>query len=282
MTPLISADDAKSRLTSGATRFVDATWFMPGTHAQGARRLYEAGHVPHAVFFDIDEICDASSPYPHMLPSPEQFAAKVGALGITERDEIVIYDANRFFASARVWWMFRIMGAARVQVVDGGAAALVAAGVGMTKTPVVPAVRRFMAQFDPELLVTTLNLHARLQDRGWRVLDARPSGRFAGTDPEPRAGLSSGHMPGAESLPASVLLTADGYLRSADELAQIIRPDDRHIATTCGSGVSAAIINLALAVLGRHQCALYDGSWSEWAASGQAIENDQNGRPPPR
>lgn len=244
-------------------RVLDASWHLDGTPA---RPVFEAGHIPGAVFFDLEAVSDGSSPLPHTMPSPEDFARHVGALGVAETDRIVVYDTLGLFSAARAWWMFRAMGCDRVQVLDGGLPAWVRIGGGLETGPAAPTPVPFKADPRPEM-IADLDAVREALAAGRPVLDARGAARFAGTMPEPRPGLRAGHMPGAKNLPFAELLTPDGQMREPEELqaafaARGLNEGEAPIAS-CGSGVTAAVPLLALAVLGR-EGRLYDGSWAEW------------------
>jgi thiosulfate/3-mercaptopyruvate sulfurtransferase len=265
--PFVSTEWLASRLADPAVVVLDGSWFLPTAN----RRPYEeylAGHIPGAVYFDMDEIADKSAGLPHMLPAPEVFAAEVGALGIGDGMTIVIYDESGLFSAPRVWWEFKAMGARDVRILEGGGPKWRAEGrpleSGLTTRP--PAV--FTPEFHPELVRDFDDVKAAIAARG-QIADARPAGRFAGRDPEPRPGLSSGHMPGAVSLPAMDLV-ANGGLKPRDELRAMFDAAgvdyDRPIITTCGSGATAATLLLALKLAGAKDVAVYDGSWAEWGA----------------
>lgn len=266
LSPLITADDLLSSLER--VRVVDGSIPPVGgsdPDLADPAANFRRGHIPGAVFFDLEALSDQASGLPHTLPSPEAFAAGVGALGLRETDEIVVYDTAGLFSAARVWWMFRVMGATNVRVLDGGLPAWRAAGGTLEVGDVSPRPAMFTPAYDPSA-VTDLD---QVRDALGRtpVLDARSAARFRGDASEPRPGLRAGHMPGALNLPYAELLQPDGRLRSREELQAVfdrldVRPDQTPIAT-CGSGVTAAIIVLALAVLGR-DAQLYDGSWAEW------------------
>lgn len=266
--PLVSAGWLKHQLDAPELRLVDATWVPPFlTDRVSGRQLYDQQHLPGAIYFDIDAIADPRAGLSHMLPGAEQFAAQVGALGIGSDTEIVVYDANDFYASARVWWMFRTMGHDHVRVLDGGLKAWLAAD-GKTSAD-VPHVdtATFSARPREALVRDQSQMRAHVANRDAAILDARAQGRFDGTSPEPRKDLPSGHMPGSVCIPASVLQAQDGTMKPADLLQDILGPyQDGPVITTCGSGVSAAVIALALARIGNPAAAVYDGSWSEWAA----------------
>lgn len=245
---------------------VDASWYLP-TMSRDGRAEYTVAHIPGAVHFDIDTIKDQSSALPHMLPSPEAFAAAVGAMGISESMTIVVYDGAGLFAAPRVRWTFKVMGAADVRILDGGFPRWKAEGHPVTDAPTVRAPRMFNARFDGSAVAGLDDIRAALADRRTAVVDARPAPRFAGAQPEPRPGLSAGHMPGSLNLPFDRIvqdgrLLAPDAIRAAFEAAGVT--PDQPVVTTCGSGVSAAILSLALETAGRPAEALYDGSWAEW------------------
>lgn len=228
--------------------------------------MFEAGHVPGAVFFDLEAISDRDDPLPHMMPSADQFGEQAGRLGVSETDRIVVYDTFGLFTAARAWWMFRSMGCDRVQVLDGGLPAWKRTGGSLETGPASPRPAVFKADPRPDMIADVERVRAALA-AGEPVLDARAAARFAGTAPEPRPGLRAGHMPGAVNLPFAELLTSEGLMREREALeaafaARGLGPDDRPIAS-CGSGVTAAVPLLALALLGR-EGVLYDGSWAEW------------------
>lgn len=244
-------------------RILDASWHLDGTPA---RPIFEAGHIPGAVFFDLEEISDRDDPLPHMMPAAAQFAEQVGALGVSETDRIVVYDTFGLFTAGRPWWMFRAMGCDRVQVLDGGLPAWIRMGGALETGTASPAPAVFKADPRPEMIADVERVREALA-AGKPVLDARAAARFAGSAPEPRPGLRAGHMPGAVNLPFAELLTPEGRMREPAELeaalaARGLTADDKPIAS-CGSGVTAAVPLLALALLGR-EGVLYDGSWAEW------------------
>jgi len=262
--PLITTDELLTRLGDPSLKLVDASWHLSG---RDARADYDAARIPGAVFFDLEAASDKTSPLPHMLPTPEAFAAYAGALGISETEDIVVYDSLGLVSAARIWWMFRIMGAARVRVLDGGLPKWRGEGRPLdTGSPVEPIPAAFNARFDPGAVAARENV-AAASASGGQILDARSAGRFAGTAPEPRAGLRGGHMPGARNLPFADILTVDSTMKRGPDLIEAFAASgvdpDKPVITTCGSGVTAAILSLGLAELG-YESRVYDGSWTEW------------------
>ena len=258
ISPLVSTAWLAERLGSPRLKVLDATWFLPG---QGDfHAAFRAAHIPGAVHFDIDAVADHADPLPHMLPSPEAFAAAVGALGVADDDTVVTYG----MAGPRVWWSLRVMGHGAVFVLDGGLAKWIAEGRPTEAGEPHPQAQTFTPRFRPELVADLEAVRLALAD-GRPVLDARPADRFRGETPEPRPGLRGGHMPGATNLPSSTLFAADGTFKPKADLAALLgRMDQEAAVATCGSGVAACAIALAQAELGRWDTAVYDGSWTEW------------------
>lgn len=255
-------------------KIVDGSWRMPG--APPAREDYERRHIPGAAFFDIDGIADRESPLPHMLPAPEDFAKAVGALGIAHTDSVVVYDDQGVFSAARVWWTFRAMGHEKVAVLDGGLPKWEAEGRPVTDQGTERRSITYCAALQHEWVRDAGAVRAALASGDANVADARPGERFRGQAPEPREGLRSGHMPGARSVPHSVLLNPDGTMRAPAEIKTIFQSAgvdlERPVVTTCGSGVTAAVLSLALEFAGHRRHGLYDGSWAEW---GDARHDDE-------
>ncbi|MCX8997547.1 3-mercaptopyruvate sulfurtransferase [Rhizobiaceae bacterium BDR2-2] len=265
---VVSADWVEKQLGAPEFRIVDASWYLPSHNRNGAAE-YAAGHIPGAVFFDQDVIADKSSGLPHTLPSPQAFAEAMGKFGIRETDTIVVYDGIGFFSAPRVWWMLRTMGASRVYVLDGGFDGWKAEGRPVETDLPEPEPVTFTPKFRKER-VTTLSEMAEIVETGSRqIADARPAGRFTGADAEPRAGMRSGHMPGARNLPA-VTLSENGRFKDLSTLRKQVEEAgidlEKPVVTSCGSGVTAAVIALALESLGVDDYSLYDGSWSEWGS----------------
>jgi thiosulfate/3-mercaptopyruvate sulfurtransferase len=248
-------------------RVVDASWHMPQL-GRDPRAEFRAEHIPGAVFFDIDGIADRSSGLPHMLPPAEEFGRAVGALGIGNGDRVIVYDTRGVVSAARVWWTFRAFGHERAAVLDGGLARWKAEGRALESGEPAPRPRTFAATRQAGLVRDVAAMQANVASRGEQVLDARSRGRFAGTEPEPRAGLRGGHIPGSLNLPYEELYRADATLRPAAELRQALERAGvdltRPVVTTCGSGITASVLALALHLAGRPDTAVYDGSWTEW------------------
>jgi len=267
---VVGTDWLAAHLGEPDLRVVDATWYLPHMHRDAHAEYLEA-HVPGAVFFDIDAIKDTGNPLPHMLPDAKVFAEAVGRLGIGDGDRIVVYGQRSMIASARVWWTFRVFGHDQVGVLDGGLPRWKAEGRALESAAVAVAPRRFTPRVRPELVRDLGRMRANVDTRAEQVVDARSRGRFAGTEPEPRPGLRGGHIPGSVCLPYDELFRReDNTLRPAADLRAAFAAAgidlSRPVVTTCGSGVSAAVLALALHVLGREDVPVYDGSWSEWGS----------------
>lgn len=256
------------RLGEPTVRIVDATWFLPAQN-RDQRAEYAAAHIPGAVFFDQDEVVEPSSNLPHALPKPEDFARHVAALGISQTDTIVVYDALGMFSAPRIWWLFRVMGAPDTYVLNGGFDNWKAAGYPVTREPSNPVPGTFTPRFDSAAVAEIEDVIAIIQDGSAQIADARPHGRFTGEEPEPREGMRSGHMPGAFNVPA-FSLSENGRLKDLPSLSATLKKAGidpaKPVVTTCGSGITAAVITLALHSLGYDNNRLYDGSWSEWGA----------------
>lgn len=266
--PLITPEDLAAHLDDPILRIIDASWHLDG---RDARRDFEAAHLPGAVFLDLDAVSDQNSPLPHMLPTAQAFARSMQALGLSADDRIVVYDTAGLFSAARVWWMLKVMGARDVRVLDGGLPAWRAIGGGLETGLAETAVdtpRAFQTRFDPASVVDVEAVRQVLTDGG-QVVDARGAARFRGEASEPRPGVRAGHMPGAVNLPYAALLEADGRMKRGEALEAAFKAagidPDKPVITTCGSGVTAAILSLGLAELGRAS-RLYDGSWAEWGS----------------
>ena len=264
---VVSTEWLAKRLGEPDLRVVDGTWHMRELR-RDARAEFVAAHIPGAVFFDIDGIADHTTALPHMLPTAAAFAEAVGALGIGSDDRVVVYDVRGVVSAARVWWTFRAFGHDRVAVLDGGLRAWTAEGRATEAGAPVPAPRRFRAALRPELVRDLDAMRGNLAARREQVVDARSRGRFEGTEPEPRAGLRGGHIPGSLSLPYETLYRPDGTLLPPDALRAAFETAGvdlgKPVTTTCGSGITASVLALALHVAGRPDAAVYDGSWTEW------------------
>jgi thiosulfate/3-mercaptopyruvate sulfurtransferase len=266
--PFVTTDWLATHLSDPNLVVLDGSWHMPNA-ARNAQAEYLAGHIPGAVFFDIDGVADTGTDLPHMLPAPNDFARMVGALGISDTMTIVIYDELGLFSAPRVWWTFRTMGAADVRILAGGGpkwrAERRATETGLVARP--PQV--FHTSFDPDLVADFETVRDRSHDGAAQIADARPAPRFHAEAPEPRPGLRGGHIPNSLNIPVS-LLTANGQMRPEPELAQLFtdRGIDltKPVITSCGSGITAATLALALQLAGAAEIAVYDGSWAEWGA----------------
>ncbi len=267
---LVTADWLKTHLAAPDLRVADASWHLP-TAGRDARAEYEAKHIPGAVFFDIDDVADERSSLPHMAPPVEKFVSRVRKLGLGDGHRIVVYDSAGLFSAARVWWLFRYFGHPDVAVLNGGLPAWEAAGGAVEDLAPTPRERHFTPRVQSMLMKDVTDVSAAQKLSSAQIVDARPASRFRGEAEEPRPGVRPGHIPGAINLPYTALLNDRGEmldaagLRAAFEAAGVDL--SKPIVTSCGSGVTAAIINLALAELGVDDHSLYDGSWAEWGAS---------------
>ena len=266
---LVSTDWLAAHLGAPDLRILDASWYLP-TENRNARAEFEAAHIPGARFFDIDEISDTQSDLPHMAPPVEKFVTRMRALGIGDGHRVVVYDGSGIFSAPRVWWLFRLFGKEDVAVLDGGLPKWRAEGRPVEDGVPILRDRHFTARRNAGLVrdVTQVAASAKLGDA--QIVDARSAARFRGQAPEPRAGLRSGHIPGSKSLPYGELLNPNGTMKDPAGLRAAFAAAGvdvgRPVITTCGSGVSSAILNLALERLGSRDHALYDGSWAEWGA----------------
>lgn len=264
---LVSTDWLAAHLTDPDLRIIDASWYLPAM-GRNARAEYTAAHIPGARFFDIDDISDSRSTLPHMAPPPEKFISKLRAMGVGDGHQVVIYDGMGIFSAPRVWWTFRLMGKTDVAVLDGGLPKWLAEGRPTEDMP--PLVRdRHMTVSRQNHMVKDVTQVAHASKLGHtQIIDARPAPRFKGEMPEPRPGLRLGHIPGAKNLPFADVLHPDGTMKDASTLraafAQAGVDLTRPAITSCGSGVTAAILSLALERIGHRDHALYDGSWAEW------------------
>jgi thiosulfate/3-mercaptopyruvate sulfurtransferase len=264
---LVSTDWLAAHLGDSGLVILDGSWHLPAS-GRNAEAEYRAGHIPGAIFFDIDAVADTGNPLPHMLPTPEHFARMAGALGIGDADRIVVYDSLGLFSAPRVWWTFRVMGARDVVILDGGLPKWRAEGRGVETGEVRRPAATFHARFDPDGVRSLDQVEANLKSREFQLVDARPGPRFRGEAPEPRSWVKSGRVPGSFNLPQGELIS-EGRLKDTAALEAAFRAAGvdlaRPIVTSCGSGVNAATLSLALDMLGVRS-ALYDGSWTEWGA----------------
>jgi len=266
---LVSTGWLADHLGAPDVRILDASWHLPDA-GRDARAEYAAAHIPGALFFDIDEISDGQASLPHTAPPVELFVARMRRMGIGDGHRVVVYDTAGLFSAARVWWMFRLFGKTDVAVLDGGFPKCRSEGRPVEDTIPAPRERHFTAQRNAGLIrdVTQVAASAKLGDA--QIVDARSPERFRGTEPEPRPGLRAGHIPGSRNVHYRSLLNEDGTMKRPDELRAVFEAAGVDVArpaiTTCGSGVTAAILSLALERLGNRSHALYDGSWVEWGA----------------
>jgi len=264
---LVSTDWLAARLKMPDLRLLDASWYLPADGRDG-RAEYADRHIPGARFFDIDEISDKRSVLPHMVPPVELFMSRMRAMGIGDGHQVVVYDGAGLFSAARVWWLFRLMGKTDVAVLDGGLPKWLAEGRDVTDEEPIIRDRHMTVSRQNRLVrdVTEVAAAAKLGDH--EIVDARAPERFRGDAPEPREGLRAGHIPGSKNVPFKTLLNSDGTMRAPGELEAIFRNAgvdlNKPVITTCGSGVTAAVLFLALDRIGHRDHALYDGSWTEW------------------
>lgn len=270
MDRLVSTEWLAGEIGAADLRIVDASIFLPGSGRDG-RAEYEAAHVPGAVFMDLEEIVDAGHPAPHMLPPPAKMASRMQALGVSDSSRIVIYDNSPLHSAARAWWMLKVFGARQVALLDGGLAKWRAEGRPVESGQAQPSPSgHFTPSLDPDAVADKHFVRALLGTGSAEIVDARPAARFAGQEPEPRAGVQPGHIPGSRNLPQGALFNPDGTWKKGEELraafdaagVDLTRP----MVTTCGSGVTAAVLLFGAALLGKEDAKLYDGSWSEWGA----------------
>lgn len=264
---LVSTAWLAQHLKDPDLRVIDASWYLPDM-GRDAKAEYQAAHIPGARFFDIDEITDSRSNLPHMAPPPEKFVARMRAMGIGDGHQVVVYDGAGLFSAARVWWTFRLMGKMDIAVLDGGFPKWQAEGREVEDMPPVMRDRHIMVSRQNHMVkdVTQVAHAAKLGEA--EIIDARGPARFKGEVPEPRPGLRQGHIPGSRNVPFATLLNADGTMKSVADLRATFEAAGVNLAkpaiTTCGSGVTAAVLSLALERMGHRNHALYDGSWAEW------------------
>jgi len=264
----VSAEWLAGRLGDPSVAIVDASWYLPSA-GRDAQAEFRAAHIPGAVFFDIDAISDTSSPLPHMLPSPEAFEAAVGALGIAETQTIIVYDGAGLFSAARAWWTFRTFGAPDVRILEGGFPQWQREAQPVETGEARPAKRQFRSRFNAAAVAAIDDVRALAGSEAAQIVDARAADRFRGEVAEPRAGVRSGHIPGSRNVPFADLLD-NGRLKPLGDVRAVFESagidPSQPIVTSCGSGVTAAVLTLALTALGSEGVRLYDGSWSEWGS----------------
>ncbi|XAR56914.1 3-mercaptopyruvate sulfurtransferase [Bertholletia excelsa] len=295
--PLVSVDWLHANLRKPNMKVLDASWYM--LHEQrNPLWEYQVAHIPGALFFDLDRISDVTTNLPHMLPSEEAFAAGVSALGIENKDGVVVYDGKGLYSAARVWWMFRVFGHDRVWVLDGGLPRWRASAFDVESSasndailkassaceavvkvyngqPVGPVT--FQTKFRPHLVWSLEQIKKNMEDKTYQHIDARPKGRFDGIDPEPREGIRSGHIPGSKSIPFTEVMDSSQIFLPVDELKKRFDQEgislDSPIVASCASGVTAGVLALALFRLGKADVPVYDGSWTEWATHPDTVDH---------
>lgn len=264
---LVSTDWLAAHLRDPDLRILDASWYLPDM-GRNARAEYAEGHIPGTRFFDIDEISDTRSPLPHMAPPAEKFISRMRAMGVGDGHQVVVYDGFGIFSAPRVWWTFRLMGKQDVAVLDGGLPKWRAEGREIEDMAPIVRDRHITAQRQAGLVKDVTQVAAASKLGDWEIVDARPPARFRGEAPEPRPGLRAGHIPNSKNLHYQTLLNPNGTMKSAAALRAAFAAAEVDLAkpviSTCGSGISAAILDLALEILGHRSHAVYDGSWSEW------------------
>ncbi|MCB1368328.1 MAG: 3-mercaptopyruvate sulfurtransferase [Rhodobacteraceae bacterium] len=264
---LVSTEWLAQHLASPDIRIVDASWYLPQAN-RDPKAEYHAAHIPGARFFDIDDIADSQSDLPHMAPPPEKFVSRCRAMGIGDGHQVVVYDGAGLVSAARVWWLFRLMGKTDIAVLDGGLPKWIAEGREVEDMPPILRDRHMTVSRNAQLIRDVTQVAAASKLKEAQILDARSEGRFKGTEDEPREGLRRGHIPNSTNIPFQTLQNPDGTMLPDDGLRKVFDAAGvdlrRPVITTCGSGVTAAIINLALERLGHKHHSLYDGSWAEW------------------
>ena len=268
---IVDTDWLANHLNAPDLLVFDASWHLP-TSGRDPKAEYQKGHIPGALFFDIDDLCDEKSSLPHMLPSTVKFASRMKKMGVGDGVRVVVYDSTGLFSAARAWWMFRAMGHEDVAVLDGGLKKWISEGRPLEDGP--PRRRpecHYTPRVNASLISDVDDVKKALEVNEAQIVDARPAARFTGKEAEPRPGVRSGHIPSSRNVPSQSLLNDDGTLKDRDALAKIFADagvdPSKPIITTCGSGVTASIVSLALAVIGHPNAPVYDGSWAEWGAN---------------
>ncbi|XAR56915.1 3-mercaptopyruvate sulfurtransferase [Bertholletia excelsa] len=295
--PLVSVDWLHANLREPHMKVLDASWYLPHEERNPLRE-YQVAHIPGALFFDLDGISDLTTNLPHMLPSEEAFAAGVSALGIENKDGVVVYDGKGLYSAARVWWMFRVFGHDRVWVLDGGLPRWRASGFDVESSASSDAILKasaareavvkvyngqpvgpitFQTKFRPHLVWSVEQIKKNMEDKTYQHIDARPKGRFDGIDPEPRKGIRSGHIPGSKCIPFTEVMDSSQTFLPVDELKRRFDQEgislDSPCVASCGTGVTGSILALALFRLGKADVPVYDGSWTEWATHPDTVDH---------
>ncbi len=270
MTPLVTTEWLAGELGKTDIRVIDASLFLPA-HGRNARAEFESAHIPGAVFFDIEEISDLTSSLPFMLPPPEKFASRMQALGLGDGSRIIVYDNSPLKSAARAWWMLTLFGAHEVAILDGGFAKWQSEARAVESGKPIVRHRHFTIWADRSMVRDQAQMIENLRIKGEQVVDARSPGRFAGSEPEPRADIRPGHIPGAKNLPYDRLFNEDGTYKGAEEIKALFSGAGidlgKPLVATCGSGITAAVLAFGAALAGTPKLAIYDGAWAEWGAS---------------
>ncbi|WP_346911938.1 3-mercaptopyruvate sulfurtransferase [uncultured Roseibium sp.] len=265
--PLVSTEWLAEHLDAPDLVLLDASMYLPNA-GRDANAEYRAEHIPGAVRFDIDDVSDPNSDLPHTLPAPHVFSSKMRKLGVGDGQTVVVYDSAGFYSAPRAWWMFKVMGAEQVFILNGGLPKWKAEGRPVEDGTVTRPERHFTARFNHGAVADLSDVKQMIQENSRQILDARPAARFKAEVPEPRAGLRGGHMPGAFNTPSTGFTAEDGTFLAPDKLKAIFADAgvdlEKPVTTSCGSGVTAAVITLALTLVGHKDHTLYDGSWTEW------------------
>ncbi|MGB0900656.1 3-mercaptopyruvate sulfurtransferase [Halocynthiibacter sp.] len=275
---LVSTDWLAKHIKDPDLRIIDASWYMPAEE-RNPRTEYEGCHIPGARFFDIDAISDPRSELPHMAPPVELFMSRMRAMGVGDGHQVVVYDGSGLFSAARVWWLFRLMGKMDIAVLDGGLPKWIAEGRPTEDLPPIVRDRHMTVQRQAHMIKDVTQVAAASKLRDYTIIDARAAGRFSGLEPEPREGLRSGRIPNSKNVPFATVLNDDKTMKSPTDLRAVFEAAGadlgKPVITSCGSGVTAAVLCLALERMGKKDHALYDGSWAEWGMySDLKVESD--------